>query len=166
MPGRDLEERSPFATCCPVGSGLYPGPCPEHGAQVPVDLREIRVLVVDDHPAVRAALIERLSDEEDVTVVGECEDGSQVLSTTAQVRPDVVVMDLSMPVMDGFAATRALRATDPIPRVVMHTAEGSGIRGQAASAGAHAVVAKGCPDELLGCVRAVLGDRGSCPHCL
>ena len=167
MPGHDRGERSEISTCCAVGSDVYPGLCPEHGAQVPVDLREIRVFVVDDHPLVRAAQVERLSDEEDLTVIGECEDGSQVLATAAQLRPDVVVMDLSMPVMDGLAATQALRATCPEPRVVMHTASGSEVRRQVASAGAHALVPKGiCPDELLGCVRAVVVDRGCCPYCL
>jgi DNA-binding NarL/FixJ family response regulator len=161
------QERSEFPTCCTVGSDVYPSPCPEHGAQVPPDLLDIRVLVVDDHPLVRGALVERLSDEEDLTVVGECEDGSQVLATAAQLRPDVVVMDLSMPVMDGLAATQALRASYPEFRVVMHTAEGSEVRAQVAIAGAHALVPKGIrPDELLGCVRAVVVGGGCCPYCL
>jgi DNA-binding NarL/FixJ family response regulator len=129
--------------------------------------REIRVLVVDDHPLVRAALVERLSDEVDLTVVGECEDGSQVLPTAARVLPDVVVMDLSMPVMDGLAATQALRAAYPQPRVVMHTASGSEVRSQVAVAGAHALVPKGIRlDDLLGCVRAVAVGCGCCPFCL
>src|SRR5215212_5478553 len=143
MTRHDLEERVMFPTCCAVGRDVYPSLCPEHGAQVPVDLREIRVLVVDDDPVVSAALVERLSDEEDFTVVGECEDGSQVLAAAAQLLPDVVVMDLSMPVMDGLAATQALRATHPEPRVVMHTASGSEVRPKVASAGAHALVPKG-----------------------
>jgi len=129
--------------------------------------REIRVLVVDDHPLVRAALVERLSDEVDLTVVGECEDGSQVLPTAARVLPDVVVMDLSMPVMDGLAATQALHAAHPQPRVVMHTASGSEVRSQVVVAGAHALVPKGIRlDELLGCVRAVAVGCACCPYCL
>ena len=61
-----------------------------------------------------------------------------------------------MPVMDGLAATQALRAAHPEPRVVMHTAAGSEVRGKVAVAGAHALVPKGIrPDELLGCVRAL-----------
>src|SRR4051794_39497820 len=65
----------------------------------------IRVLLVDDHPLVRRTLAEALSDEDDLTVVGECEDGSQVLEAATRLRPDVVFMDLSMKVMDGLAAT-------------------------------------------------------------
>jgi DNA-binding NarL/FixJ family response regulator len=129
--------------------------------------RQIRVLVVDDHPLVRAALVECLSYEEDVLVVGECEDGSEVLASAARLLPDVVVMDLSMPVMDGLAATQALRAAHPEPRVVMHTAAGSEVRGKVAVAGAHALVPKGiCPDELLGCLRALAVGCGCSPYFL
>ena len=167
MLARDLEEGSDLPTCCSIGREVYPGSCSEHGAQVPVDLREIRVLVVDDHPMVRATLAECLADEEDLTVVGECEDGSQALATAAEVRPDVVVMDMSMPVLDGLAATRALRASLPEPRVVMHTAAGPEIRAEAAGAGAHALVPKAIsPAALLDCVRAVVAGDESCPYCL
>jgi DNA-binding NarL/FixJ family response regulator len=166
------------STCCAVRGDVHPGPRPERGAQVPVASpcghdapgtgpRAIRVVVVDDHPLVRAALVERLSDEADLAVVGECEDGSQVLATATRVLPDVVVMDLSMPVMDGLEATRELRAALPEPRVVMHTASGSEVRSQVAVAGAHALVPKGIRlDGLLGCVRAVVVGCGCCPYCL
>jgi DNA-binding NarL/FixJ family response regulator len=97
-----------------------PGACcasGEHSVRTGSD--RIRVLVVDDHPSVRAVLAELLADEDDLTVVGECEDGSQVVAATSRLRPDVVLMDLSMPVMNGLAATEALRATDPAPRIVV-----------------------------------------------
>ena len=68
----------------------------------------IRVLVVDDHQMVRAALTEVLDDEDDLTVVGQCEDGSQVLDTVERLQPDVVLMDLSMPGMNGLAATEGV----------------------------------------------------------
>jgi DNA-binding NarL/FixJ family response regulator len=127
----------------------------------------IRVLVVDDHQAVRTALAARLSDEDDLTVVGECEDGSQVVDVATRVRPDVVFMDLSMPVMDGLAATEALRGEDPGSRVIMLTADGAGIRERAAAAGARAVVPKGTPAErLLRCLRTVAQDGDGCPYCL
>ncbi len=129
--------------------------------------RQIRVLVVDDHPLVRASLVECLSYEEDVLVVGECQDGSEVLASAARLLPDVVVMDLSMPVMDGLAATKALRAAHPEPRVVMHTAAGSEVRSKVAVAGAHALVPKGIrPAELLGCVRALAVGCGCRPYFL
>lgn len=127
----------------------------------------IRVLVVDDHPAVRAALAARLSDEADLTVVGECEDGCEVVEAATRLRPDVVFMDLSMPVMDGLAATEALRDGRLEARVIMLTADGAGVREGAAAAGARAVVPKGTPSErLLRCLRTVATDGDGCPYCL
>src|SRR5918993_2082923 len=126
----------------------------------------IRVLVVDDHPAVRAALAARLSDEDDLTVVGECEDGCEVVEAAIRLRPDVVFMDLSMPVMDGLAATEALRGVQLGTRVIMLTADAAA-RERAAAVGASAVVPKGTPSErLLRCLRTVAPDGDGCPYCL
>jgi DNA-binding NarL/FixJ family response regulator len=130
------------------------------------DAGGIRVLVVDDHEMVRTALSELLSDEEDLTVVGECEDGSQVVEAAARLRPDVVLMDLSMPVMDGVAATEALRAAQPGPRVVVLTAEDAAAKVRVAAAGAHALVPKSArADALLSCLRTVRCGCGRCPYC-
>jgi DNA-binding NarL/FixJ family response regulator len=127
----------------------------------------IRVLVVDDHPAVRTALAARLSDEDDLTVVGECEDGSQVVEAATRLSPDVVFMDLAMPVMDGLAATGALRDGALGTRVIMLTADDAGARAGAAAAGARAVVPKGTPfPRLLDCLRTVTADGEGCPYCL
>ena len=131
------------------------------------DATDIRVLVVDDHELVRTTLSELLSDEDDLTVVGECEDGSQVVEAASRLRPDVVLMDLSMPVMDGVAATEALRAAQPGPRVVVLTAEGAAARADVEAAGAHALIPKGVrADALLSCLRAVRCGCGRCPYCL
>ena len=139
-------------------------PCGERRA---ADAGCIRVLVVDDHPLVRATLAEMLSDEDDLTVVGECEDGSQVVEAVERLSPDVVLMDLSMPVMNGLAATEALRAVRPKPRVVVFTGEGSGVRPEVEAAGAHALLPKTArPDALLTCLRTVVIGCGCCPHCL
>ncbi len=128
---------------------------------------DIRVLVVDDHPLVRTALAELLSDEDGVTVVGECEDGSQVVEAVARLQPDVVLMDLSMPVMNGLAATEALRAARLEPRVVMLTAEGCVTRPTVAAAGADALLVKAVrTDALVGCLRTLVVGCGCCPYCL
>ena len=80
-----------------------------------------RVLVVDDAPLMRAALCAALADEPDVDVVGEAADGRQALELAARLAPDVVVMDLRMPVMDGITATRALQQGAGPPRVLVLT---------------------------------------------
>ena len=138
-------------------------PC---GQRPAADDSDIRVLVVDDHALVRSTLTDLLSDEPDVTVVGECEDGSQVVDAVERLRPDVVLMDLSMPVMNGLAATEALRAVRPEPRVVVLTAEPD-VRPEVEAAGADALIPKGVRSgALLGCVRTVVVGCGCCPYCL
>ena len=127
----------------------------------------IRVLVVDDHPLVREALTERLSHEDGLTVVGACEDGSQVVDATTRLQPDVVFMDLSMPIMDGLAATEAVRAVRPETQVIVLTVEADSTRPGAAAAGAAAVVPKAArADGLLQCMRAVTEGLEGCPYCL
>src|SRR5688500_14418599 len=81
----------------------------------------IRVLIVDDHAFVRSALQDLLSTTEDISVVGACVDGDEVVSTAADAAPDVVLMDLDMPHMSGLEATRELRFAQPQVRVVVLT---------------------------------------------
>ena len=70
----------------------------------------LRLLVVDDHPVVRMGLVAMLSEHEDFEVVGEAADGAEAVVLAARLRPDVVLMDLRMPVMDGAEATAEMRA--------------------------------------------------------
>lgn len=127
--------------------------------------RDIRVLVVDDHPLVRTTLAELLAGEDDLTVVGECEDGSQVVEATARLRPDVVCMDVSMPVMDGLTAAGALRAARSDVRIILFTSSPAA-HPVVAAAGADALVPKTArPDALLQCLRAVAAGA-DCPYCL
>ena len=128
---------------------------------------EIRVLLVDDHPLFRRTLAETLREEDGLVVVGECEDGSEVVEAAERLRPDVVFMDLSMPEMDGLAATQALRAARSEARVIVLTGEGSSARSEAVAAGADALVPKDTRlHALLRCVRAVIGSGTDCPYCL
>ena len=78
----------------------------------------IRTLLVDDHTMFRQALRMMLELEEGIEVVGELGDGNKIVETVALLRPDVVVMDVSMPGMNGIEATRALRAKNPQIKVV------------------------------------------------
>jgi DNA-binding NarL/FixJ family response regulator len=115
-----------------------------------------RVLLVDDHRLVRAGLRSLLASAADIEVVGEAEDGAQALELAAATGPAVVLMDLSMPVLDGVAATRQLLTDRPDVRVVVLTSFSDRDRVRdALSAGAIGYVLKDCtPEELLSAVRA------------
>jgi len=116
----------------------------------------IRVLVVDDHHLVRAGLITLLEADVGIHVVGEAADGQQAVETAAATTPDVVLMDLSMPVMDGVAATRLLLAELPGTHVVALTSFSDRQRvTDILTAGATGYVLKDArPDDLLAAVRA------------
>src|SRR3954464_12833331 len=81
----------------------------------------VRVLLADDQALFREALATLLGARPEVTVVGEAEDGAEALARAAALQPDVVLMDLHMPVLDGIAATRRLRAEQPGVRVLALT---------------------------------------------
>ena len=80
---------------------------------------KIRVVLVDDHPLVQEGIIARLENEDSLEVVGAANDGRQALALIAETKPDVVLMDISMPVMTGFEATERLRAEQPDVRVLI-----------------------------------------------
>jgi DNA-binding NarL/FixJ family response regulator len=81
----------------------------------------LRLLVVDDHPVVRMGLVAMLSEHEDFEVVGEASDGAEAVALAAGLAPDVVLMDLRMPGMDGTEATARLRASAQPPAVLVLT---------------------------------------------
>jgi DNA-binding NarL/FixJ family response regulator len=83
--------------------------------------KQVRVLVVDDDALVRAGLSMLLAGAEDIEIVGEATDGSEVAQAVAEHRPDVVLMDIRMPGMDGLAATELLRAHEDAPEVIVLT---------------------------------------------
>ena len=81
----------------------------------------IRVLIADDHPLARAGLAQMLGELADITVVGAAHDGEQAVTLAHETCPDVVLMDLEMPVLDGIGATRRLAADLPGVRTVVLT---------------------------------------------
>ena len=84
-------------------------------------METVRVLLVDDDALVRAGLRLILSSADDIDVVGETDDGAGAVTAVRRHRPDVVLMDIRMPEVDGIAATAALRALDRPPQVVVLT---------------------------------------------
>jgi DNA-binding NarL/FixJ family response regulator len=117
----------------------------------------IRVLVVDDDALVRAGLSMLLAGADDIEIVGEATNGSQVAQAVAEHRPDVVLMDIRMPDMDGLAATELLRARDDAPEViVLTTFEADDYVLRALRAGASGFLVKDTPPaEIVRGVRAV-----------
>ncbi len=126
----------------------------------------IRILLADDHEIVRQGLRSLLEKEPDIEVVGEAEDGRKVLGLVRQLLPDVVVMDISMPNLNGADATRHIVREFPKVRVI-----GLSIHSRRAfvadmlKAGASGYVLKECPvDELVEAIRIVAaGDKHLCP---
>lgn len=117
---------------------------------------QIKVLLVDDHPLVRTGLSTLLGAAGDMTVVGEAADGAEAVRRNAADPADVVLMDLSMPVLDGVAATRQLLTDQPRTRVVVLSSFSDRLRVRdAIAAGAVGYVLKdSSPEELLAAVRA------------
>lgn len=117
----------------------------------------INVLLADDQALVRGALAALLDLESDLTVVGEVGDGTQVLAAAQRLHPDVVLMDVEMPGMDGIEATAQLRAALPQVRVLIVTTFGRpGFLRRGLQAGAAGFVVKDTPArELADAVRRV-----------
>ena len=117
----------------------------------------IRVLVVDDQTMVRAGFHLLLADEPDIEVVAEASNGRDAVAQAARLRPDVVLMDIRMPEMDGLEATRRILATDTDARVlVLTTFDLDDYVFEALRAGASGFVLKDePPEQLLGAVRTV-----------
>ena len=119
----------------------------------------IRVALVDDQELVRAGLARILSPADGFEVVAECADGRAAVETLPPMRPDAVVMDIRMPVLDGIAATAELRKGDePLDVLVLTTFGEDEVLWGAIEAGAAGFVLKDCTaEDLIAAVRAVAG---------
>ena len=116
-----------------------------------------RILVVDDHPVLRDGLVAVLSTQADFEVVGESESGPEAVLVAAELQPDIVMLDLEMPGMDGVEALKQMRDHDPDVRVIVFTAFDTDDRIMAAlRAGAQGYILKGAPrDQVFEAIRVV-----------
>ena len=130
-----------------------------------VDMTEptIKVLIADDHPIVREGLATVVSQEKDLEVVAQACNGVEAVSRAKEMRPDVILMDLQMPEMDGVEATKKIKNELPdIPVIILTTYDTDEYIFGGIEAGARAYLLKdSSPAEVLGAIRAV--HRGESP---
>ena len=120
----------------------------------------IRVLVADDQPIFTRMLEAVLADDERMDVVGHAANGRQAVELAEELAPDVVLMDISMPLMDGLEATRRLHELDPAPRVLMLTESdlpGDVVRSRKAGAVAYVPKTR-ITSDLSEAIITVMGD--------
>jgi DNA-binding NarL/FixJ family response regulator len=109
----------------------------------PPNARAVRVLIADDHRLFAESLMAVLSEDERVDVIGIAEDGQQAVDLATELRPDVILMDLRMPVLDGFEATRRIRAAGLDTQIFILTGTDAGIGSEdAVAAGASGYLRK------------------------
>lgn len=112
----------------------------------------IRILIADDQSIVRAGLATILGSQDDIEVVGQAADGREAVALARRLRPDVCLLDIRMPLLDGIEATRRIagpEVDDPIPVVVITTFDTDEYIHAALRAGAHGFLLKGAPPEQL-----------------
>ena len=124
-------------------------------------LRRIRTLLADDSDLVRGVVGLMLSRLSSVDLVGTAEDGVQALALADRERPELVLMDLQMPLLDGLEATRRLRARFPAMRVIIHSLHDTGAwKAVSLAAGADAFIPKLCLyEELPGAIARLFPGR-------
>jgi DNA-binding NarL/FixJ family response regulator len=129
-------------------------------------VRRRLVLLVDDNAAVRTLVRKLFAVEADFEVAGEAENGREAVEKAVNLKPELVILDLAMPVMNGFEAARELRKVLPDTKIILFTVEeGSEVERMAREAGVDAIVLKSQTPELISRARSLLdpeeGERNS-----
>lgn len=116
----------------------------------------LQILVVDDKPNVRIGIRMLLQTHQDWSICGEAGDGFEAVEKAAELKPDVILLDISMPKMDGLTALPLIREKSPDSQIIVLTLHESLDTARAASrAGAHAYIAKSLMNELLPALEAL-----------
>ena len=125
--------------------------------------KRVRVLIVDDHEPLRTAIRILLESRGEFDVCGEAEDGAKAIEKSAELKPDVVILNIVMPVMDGFEAARKIRTVSPDSRVVVLSSHvDQQLLEQARNAGAVCYVPKSeAVRELIDAVRTAAEGESS-----
>ena len=130
-------------------------------------MKKLRILIADDHTLMRVGLKAMLHYQSDMSVVGEATNGEEAVSLAKKLRPDVVIMDLMMPVLDGAEATRRMLEANPNAKIIILTSFGaSADMARALKYGALGAQVKEAPAEaLIDAVHAVMaGDKAISPE--
>ena len=124
-------------------------------------MTKLRILIADDHALVRMGIAALLSSQRDMAVVGQVANGEEAVREALRLRPDIVIMDLMMPVKDGVAATGEIKSALPDAEVLVLTtyATTDGIANALSSGARGAVFKSDANDELLTAIRAVAGGQ-------
>lgn len=121
----------------------------------------IRILIADDHGVMRAGLRAILEDDPELEFVGEASNGEEAFQLASKIQPDIVLLDIGMPIMDGIEVTRRLKKVAPqIKVLILSVYEDESLLREAIKAGASGyVIKRGAEEELISAIRAVIrGD--------
>lgn len=130
-------------------------------------MKNLRILIADDHTLMRVGLKAMLHYQSDMTVIGEATNGEEAVSLAKELKPDVVIMDLMMPILDGAEATKRMLEADPNAKIIILTSFGaSADMARALKYGARGAQVKEAPAEaLIDAVHAVMaGGKAISPE--
>ena len=145
LPDAEIPGRKPLGKQC-----IKPGPTTAK-----------RVFIVEDHPVLRETLVQMVGREENLTVCGEAGEAREAFEAIAHLKPDLVMVDISLPDKDGLELVEALRAADRKIKLLVHSMHDAALYGdRALAAGANGYVRKqGDPQELIHAIQVVLDGR-------